>query len=55
MSIRPCLVPLPGDLFHVRSVLELNEEVMQSRVDDLVLATSIIEELNLDTRVWSKA
>jgi len=48
-------LPLPGDLFHVGAVTELDARTLRSWATDLDFATGIIEELDLNTRIWSKA
>ncbi len=47
-------MPLPGDLFHVRQIGDLDATVMRSWAVDLAFATGLIEELDLNTRIWSK-
>lgn len=48
-------MPLPGDLFEVRQVSDLDATIMRSWAVDLAFATGLIEELDLNTRIWSKA
>jgi len=47
-------MPLPGDLFEVEQVSDLDATVMRSWAVDLAFATGLIEELDLNTRIWSK-
>jgi hypothetical protein len=49
------LMPLEKDLFHVGYVEQIDEQAIRAWVGDLFFAAWIIEELDLDTRIWSKA
>lgn len=47
-------LPLPGNLFEVRQIGDLDATVLRSWAVDLAFATGMIEELDLNTRIWSK-
>jgi hypothetical protein len=48
-------VPLAGDLFAVDSATPLTPATLRSWMGELLFATGIVEELDLNTRIWSKA
>lgn len=48
-------LPLPGDLFRVRSPRDLDAALLRSWAVDLQFAVGILEELDLHTRLWAKA
>lgn len=48
-------LPLPGDLFHVHRAIDVDERLLRSWATDLHFAVGILEELDLHTRIWSKA
>lgn len=47
-------LPLPGDLFEVRQIGDLDATTLRNWGVDLAFATGLIEELDLNTRIWSK-
>jgi hypothetical protein len=48
-------LPLPADLFQLRRVDDLDADLMRSWASDLAFVTGILDDLDLDTRIWSKA
>ncbi|MBY0399266.1 DUF3137 domain-containing protein [Myxococcota bacterium] len=47
-------MPFSADLFHFGKFEELDPMVMRSWAFDLAYATGLIEDLDLNTRIWSK-
>lgn len=48
-------LPLAGDLFAVDASAPLDAATVRRWVGELLFATSLVEELDLNTRIWSKA
>jgi hypothetical protein len=48
-------VPLPGDLFAIAMGAPLDVAQVRAWMGELLFATSIVDELDLNTRIWSKA
>jgi hypothetical protein len=48
-------VPLSGDLFAVNASTPLEPATLRAWMGELLFATGIVEELDLNTRIWSKA
>jgi hypothetical protein len=48
-------VPLTGNLFEVSTHAPIDVAKVRAWMGELLFATSIIDELDLNTRIWSKA
>lgn len=48
-------VPVPGDLFSVSLHAPLDAAKLRAWAGELLFATSIVDEFDLNTRIWSKA